>query len=169
MNPQAKTQRIEESRRICRESRVPFTLQRRVVLEAVLDLDSHPTADQVHELVIKRHAGISRATVYRTLETLVRMGVITKVCHTGRAVRFDSRSGTHHHLVCVRCDEVVDFFDERLNALPAPDVSEFGFDVSDIRVQVRGICRRCRETEESHEESRRHASAGRGGAERRRR
>jgi Fe2+ or Zn2+ uptake regulation protein len=119
------------------------------VLEAVLDLDNHPTADQVHEAVARANPGVSRATVYRALESLTRIGVITKACHPGKAVRYDSRPETHHHLVCLRCDEVIDISDERLDALPVPDTSGYGFEVSDFRVQLRGICRRCRELEET--------------------
>jgi Fe2+ or Zn2+ uptake regulation protein len=99
--------------------------------------------------VARRDPGVSRATVYRALESLARMGVITKACHPGKAVRYDSRTETHHHLVCLHCDEVIDITDERLDALPVPDTSALGFQVSDFRVQLRGTCRRCRELEET--------------------
>ena len=140
--------RLQAFERLCHDEGVPFTVQRRTVLEAVLTLDEHPTADQVHAAVTTRLPGISRATVYRTLETLVRMGLITKACHPGKAVRFDTRIEVHHHLVCMNCDMVVDLVDERLDALPIPDTSAQGFVVSDFRVQLRGLCRRCREKEE---------------------
>ena len=153
--------RIEQARQACRQQGIPFTIQRRRVLEAALDLDSHPAADRVHARVAARHPGISRATVYRTLETLVRLGAITKLCHPGRALRYDSRTEMHHHLVCLRCDRVVDILDERLDSLPVPDTSKYGFRVADFRVQLRGVCRRCREMEESHEEDRRPAPAAR--------
>ena len=120
-----------------------------VVLEAVLDLDDHPTADRVHGAVAERDPGVSRATVYRALESLARVGIITKACHPGKAIRYDSRTETHHHLVCLRCDDVIDITDERLDALPVPDTSGYGFEVSDFRVQLRGVCRRCRELEET--------------------
>ena len=147
MDKRAKQNRLERFEQLCREQGVPFTVQRRVILESVLDLDDHPTADQVHEVVCSRIPGISRTTVYRTLETLAQMGVITKACHPGKPVRYDTRIEVHHHLVCLRCDEVVDIFDEHLDALPIPDTSESGFEVSDFRVQLRGVCRRCREKE----------------------
>ena len=147
MDQEAKQARVDEFRRLCREQGQPLTEQRLTVLEVVLDLDNHPTADQVHEAVTRRDPGVSRATVYRALESLARMGVITKACHPGKAVRYDSRTQTHHHLVCLRCDEVIDIIDDRLDALPVPDTSGFGFEVSDLRVQLRGFCRRCRELE----------------------
>jgi Fur family peroxide stress response transcriptional regulator len=149
MNRQTKERRIETFRRRCRERGLPLTEQRMVVLEAVLDLDDHPTADRVHEVVARRDSRVSRATVYRALESLARIGVITKACHPGKAVRYDSRTEAHHHLVCLRCDAVIDITDDRLDALPVPDTSSYGFEVSDFRVQLRGICRRCRELEET--------------------
>jgi Fe2+ or Zn2+ uptake regulation protein len=50
----------------------------------------------------------------------------------------------HHHLICLRCDAVIDTSDAALDALPIPDPSDFDFEVRDFRVQLRGICRRCR-------------------------
>ena len=141
--------RLTELERICHDRGLRCTVQRRVILETVLSLANHPTADQVYEAVLPRLPGVSRTTVYRALESLARVGVITKACHPGKAVRYDSRTETHHHLVCLRCDEVIDITDERLDALPVPDTSALGFEVSDFRVQLRGTCRRCRELEET--------------------
>ena len=149
LDSRTKQSRLEEFQRRCRERGVPLTTQRRAVLQAVLDLDCHPTADQVYSFEAVRRARISRATVYRTLESLVRMGAITKACHTGGVVRYDGRTAIHHHLVCLRCDAVVDIADARLDALPVPDTSMFGFEVRDFRVQLRGLCRSCRPKEDS--------------------
>ncbi len=149
MDPRTKQARIDEFQRLCREQGEPLTEQRLLVLEAVLDLEDHPTADQVHEAVTRRDPGVSRATVYRALESLARIGVVVKASHPGRAVRYDSRTETHHHMVCVRCDGVIDFTDERLDALPVPDTSPLGFEVSGVQVQLRGICRRCHELEDT--------------------
>lgn len=146
--PQAKKQRLEEFRQRCRESGVPLTQQRRVILQAVLDLDTHPTADEVYSMPIVRQAAISRATVYRTLESLVHLGAITKACHAGGKIRYDRRKEIHHHLVCLRCDAVEDISDKKLDTISIPDTSAFGFDVKDFRVQLRGLCRRCRKMED---------------------
>jgi Fur family peroxide stress response transcriptional regulator len=149
----ARSQRIELFRRRCRERGERCTVQRRVILETVLDLDNHPSADQIFETVESRLLGIARTTVYRALEHLANMGVITKACHPGRVVRYDPRLELHHHLVCLRCNEFIDFEADNLNQLSIPDTSEFGFEVNDYRVQLRGICKSCRE-KETKEESR---------------
>jgi Fur family peroxide stress response transcriptional regulator len=147
----ARRERIELFERLCREQGERCTVQRRVILETVLELDNHPSADQVFEPVEARLPGISRTTVYRALEHLSHMGVITKACHPGRVARFDPRLELHHHLVCLRCNQLIDFEDEALNELTVPDTSDLGFEVSDYRVQLRGTCQSCREKEKKEE------------------
>ena len=148
LSKRTKKRRLQEFQRRCRERGIPLTAQRRIVLQAVLDLDSHPTADEVYASAAVRREGISRATVYRTLENLVQLGAITKACHPGGAVRYDGRIELHHHLVCLRCDTVIDIADAGLDALSIPDTSAFNFEVKDFRVQLRGLCRRCRRMED---------------------
>jgi Fe2+ or Zn2+ uptake regulation protein len=130
--------------RICRDRGLRSTVQKRAILETVLDLESHPTADQVYDLVTRNSPDISRTTVYRALEGFARLGIITKACHPGSATRYDANIGLHHHLICLHCDAVVDISDAALDALTIPDTSGFGFEVRDFRVHLRGICRQCR-------------------------
>jgi Fur family peroxide stress response transcriptional regulator len=146
--PADRKQRLAEFEQCCRTLGIPVTPQRRLVLEAVLDLDCHPTADQVYSFLRNKQARISRATVYRTLESLVEMEIITKTCHPGGVIRYDGRTELHHHLVCLSCDAVIDIADERLNELQIPDTSAFGFEVKDFRVQLRGLCNGCQKQRE---------------------
>lgn len=128
---------------LCHEHRLPITVQRRTILEAVLGRDDHPTADQLYEQVQRRLPGVSRTTVYRVLEMLVRLGIIGKACHPGATVRFDRNTTQHHHLVCLRCGKVIDLQDKRLDNLQLPDTRHHGFVVTEFRVQLRGICGNC--------------------------
>lgn len=145
MGSQHKEARIRELEALCKERGIPCTLQRRIVLEAVLDRLDHPSADQVFEAVHDNGPGISRATVHRTLDFLGNLGLITRACHPGRMARYDATTESHHHLVCMHCDKMIDFHDEQLGGLEIPDTSSAGFEVTDYRVQLRGICRECRE------------------------
>ena len=131
----------------CRQSGFPLTVQRRVILECVLQRYDHPTADQVHEAVRARVPEISRTTVYRILEALVQMGAIRRAHHLGPASRFDANTGHHHHLVCMRCNSVVDFEDPRLDQLPVPDDARTSFKVVDYSVHYAGLCSACQEAE----------------------
>jgi Fur family peroxide stress response transcriptional regulator len=144
MRSELRQQRLSAFERRCREEGLPVTVQRRTILEAVLDRDDHPTADHIYENVRHRIPGVSRTTVYRVVSTLVRLGAITKACHPGGVARFDANTQQHHHLVCLHCDKVVDIHDKNLDALRLPDIRRFGFEIADFRVQLRGICRDCR-------------------------
>ena len=148
MDDAAKSKRLNAYRRICREQGLRVTIQKRAILEAVLELDNHPTADQVHALVTREKPDVSRTTVYRALEGFARLGLITKACHPGSATRYDRNVDIHHHLICLFCDVVIDISDTGLDRLTVPDTSDFDFEVQDFRVQLRGICGRCRKKEQ---------------------
>jgi Fur family transcriptional regulator, peroxide stress response regulator len=143
-----KAQRVEEYRKLCNERGLNLTAQRRAILEVVLDSDDHPQADDVYAALSRRRLRVSRATVFRTLEGLARLGIITKASHTGSSVRYDGRTELHHHLICIACDRVIDFSDKHLDSVPVPDTRRLGFVVSDLQVQLRGTCRECRAQEE---------------------
>ena len=148
MQSQVRAGKLAEYRRLCRANGWSFTPQRRAILEAVLDRDTHPRADDVYDELSRRRLKVSRATVFRTLEGLARLGIIHRATHTGSAVRYDGRTDMHHHLVCTVCDRVIDISDARLDAVPVPDTRRLGFVVTDLQVQLRGTCKECREQEE---------------------
>jgi len=148
LNESLKAGRMEAYRRICREQGLRCTVQKRAILETVLGLDNHPTADQVHETVTHNNPDISRTTVYRALEGFARLGLITKACHPGSTTRYDRNVDIHHHLICLYCDAVIDISDTGLDRLTIPDTSDFDFEVRDFRVQLRGICGRCRKKDQ---------------------
>jgi Fe2+ or Zn2+ uptake regulation protein len=132
----------------CREAGFPLTVQKRVILEEVLLRDDHPTAEQIRDAIQARVPEISRATVYRVLESLVQLGAIGRAHHFGPAARFDANPGHHHHLVCVRCNRVIDFEDERLDNLPLPDRTPTGFLTIDYSIHFTGLCAECQQADD---------------------
>jgi Fur family transcriptional regulator, peroxide stress response regulator len=143
MSKAMKKQCEEEFRLLCREKRVPLTSQRIAVLRALLELGSHPTAEEVCRYTESRRSGVSRATVYRTLESLTQLGAILKIDAGGGAIRYDGRVGLHHHFVCLRCNEVTDIASAEMDAIAIPDIGNLGIVVKDFRVQMSGLCRSC--------------------------
>jgi Fur family peroxide stress response transcriptional regulator len=142
-----KQQRIGLLEAKCRERGLPVTIQRRVIFDALLGRDDHPTIDQIYEDVRDRIPGVSRTTVYRTLETLAALGVAKKTSHVDAVARFDGNVEHHHHLVCVRCAKVVDFDDPALSSVALPDARRTGFDIVDFSVYLEGVCRECKSKE----------------------
>ena len=138
-------ERLRAFEECCREAGFQLAVQRRVILEAVAQRDDHPTAEQIYKTIQAHVPEISRATVYRVLESLVQLGAIGRAHHLGPATRFDSNTGHHHHLVCVRCNRVMDFEDARLEGLPLPDRSQVGFQTMDYSIYFTGLCADCQE------------------------
>ncbi|MBN2445813.1 MAG: transcriptional repressor [Phycisphaerae bacterium] len=145
MDPCNKRERLRQFETLCREHGLALTVQRRQIFELILDRKDHPTADQIYDDVRLHLPSVSRTTVYRVLETLVEIGVITKASSPGAATRFDPVTRRHHHLVCLHCDKVVDLEDEALDAaIELPHNQVQSFDVEDFSVHFHGICAACR-------------------------
>jgi Fur family transcriptional regulator, peroxide stress response regulator len=139
-----KQQKIAQFEELCRQQRLPKTIQRRVILEAVLDREDHPTADQLFEDVRNRIPGVSRTTVYRGLEALVQLGIVRRANHSDAVARFDGNTDHHHHLVCLGCDRVTDLDDLKLDPIKLPDRRRRGFEIADFSIHFEGYCPECR-------------------------
>ena len=146
------SEKLAELEARCRDLGVPLTLQRRAVLEVLVAREDHPTADQVHAGVAEDYPGVSRATVYRGLETLVAMGIANRVSHPGAVCRYDARTCRHHHLVCDGCGAVIDYDEPSFDSLRYPKTAGSGFQVSDYSILFRGRCAACAASAEEGKE-----------------
>jgi len=82
---------------------------RRAVLALLAD-DTHPTADDFYQHRLSTIPGISRATVYNTFRELSDVGELTTVHHMGEGGQcYNTNTGPHHHLHCIRCQKLIDF------------------------------------------------------------
>ena len=85
-----------------------MTRQRKVILEELQKVNTHPSADEIYEMVRKRLPRISLGTVYRNLEILSETGEIQKLKLGCTLKRFDGIADNHYHIRCLQCDRVVD-------------------------------------------------------------
>jgi len=116
----------------------------RLILDAVRDLDVHPTAEQVFGYVSRRCPTIGKATVYRNLSRMVEAGEILSVNNLVGPARYDRKLDEHCHFVCRVCGRIFDVsgdFDAIRAGAGIPD----GFDVEVYNVSFDGICRNCKE------------------------
>jgi Fur family peroxide stress response transcriptional regulator len=119
-----KRKKITQFEELSRREHLPKTIQRWVILEAVLDREDHPTADQLFEDVRSRIPGVSRTTVYRALEALVQLGIVRRANHSDAVARFDGNTDHHHHLVCLGCDWVTDVDGLDLDRIKLPEARQ---------------------------------------------
>ena len=117
------------------------TPQRMRVLEAIYQLDNHPTAENILEFIRKNDPNIGSGTVYKVLETLVEKKLIHKVKTERDAMRYDGVLEKHHHLYCMECDHIEDFANEKLDQLLKEFFKENKIDnfiVEDIKLNISG-------------------------------
>lgn len=117
------------------------TPQRIAVMEAVIRLNNHPTADEVIEFIKKNHPNVAIGTVYKTLETFVEKALIKKVKTDRDIMRYDAIMEKHHHIYCADSEQIHDYFDDELNKLLENYFSNIkipGFDIEDIKLQIIG-------------------------------
>ncbi len=100
--------RFEELVRKFKEQGYKMTPQRRAILAALTENASHPTAEQIHELVKERLPDLSLATVYNTLHELVEMQELCEL-DVGHGVRrYEISQENHAHRVCLECGRIED-------------------------------------------------------------
>ena len=142
--PSQNRDHLQEFERLCRNRGLSLTIQRRTVLETLLDGNAHPTADEVYVNVQQRIPGVARTTVYRVLDMLVQLDVIKKIYQPGGAAFFDTSLHVHHHFACVICNKIVDVDEQLSSALVLPELKHRDFEITESHVFFRGTCGECR-------------------------
>ncbi|NNK14655.1 MAG: transcriptional repressor, partial [Desulfofustis sp.] len=85
------------------QSDIRLTPQRQVILEELAKVKTHPTANEVYDMVRKRLPRIGLGTVYRNLELMADNGMILKLEVGGSQKRFDATTDLHYHIRCTGC------------------------------------------------------------------
>ena len=126
-----------------------MTPQRQIVLQIFLDHPGeHLSAEDVHGLLRDVKAEIGLATVYRSLELLSSLGILQKMEFGDRCSRYevnttDPKAHHHHHLICTKCNKVIEFEDDLLDDLERDISNKSGFKILDHQVKFFGICKEC--------------------------
>lgn len=123
------------------EKGLKVTPQRLAIYKAIVELNNHPTAENVIEHIKKEHPHISVGTVYKVLESLVEKELLRKVKTEKDFMRYDAVLTNHHHLYCSATDRIEDYEDEKLNTI----ICEYfknnkikNFKVQEIKLQITG-------------------------------
>ena len=123
------------------------TAQRRKLLEVVFRQHEHFDADQLMAKLPKRGQPgyVSRPTVYRTLSEFVDAGLLRKFELDGRSVyEHDYGYPQHDHLYCTKCQNLIEFSDDRLLDVRRDVAESHRFQDRSHRLIIQGICEPCR-------------------------
>jgi Fur family peroxide stress response transcriptional regulator len=120
-----------------------MTHQRMEIFREVAKTDEHPDAETIYTRVRRRIPVISLDTVYRTLTTFEKLGVVSRVYALCDRARFDALTSPHHHFVCAQCGMLRDFWSPEADALGIPEEVQSWGVVKSIHVEVRAVCSKC--------------------------
>ena len=123
-----------------------LTAQRRVMLEELRRVTTHPTADEIFTIVRTRLPRISLGTVYRNLEKMASEGLIRKIVAAGSRKRFDATVEDHYHIRCERCGRIDDLHGIRFMDLESIGRQLRGYRINGYRLELAGICPKCLKT-----------------------
>ncbi|MDX1593086.1 MAG: ferric iron uptake transcriptional regulator [Gammaproteobacteria bacterium] len=112
-------------------------------------LESHPSGhlsvEEIYQELTRGGEEVGLATVYRVLTQFEQAGLVIKHNFEGGQAVYELNQGGHHdHIVCVRCGQVDEFVDERIERLQETIADEAGYQITDHHLTIYGICRRCR-------------------------
>lgn len=123
-----------------------LTTQRQIILEELSKVKSHPTANEVYDMVRKRLPRIGLGTVYRNLELMAESGIILKLEVGGTQKRFDATTHLHYHIRCSDCGKVDDIelpVQHQINELASQNTS---YQVLSHHIEFSGTCEQCNST-----------------------
>jgi Fur family ferric uptake transcriptional regulator len=122
-----------------------LTRQRQAVVNEIFSDNGHFEAEELVERLKKTRTRVSRATVYRTLELLQECQLVEKLDFgTPRSFYEHVFPGQHHdHLICTRCGNVIEFHNDRLEALQQDICANFDFHESHHSLRIFGLCSKC--------------------------
>jgi Fur family ferric uptake transcriptional regulator len=131
-----------------------WTLPREAILNLLSRTSRHLSAKDIYVSLHRSYPGLGLTTVYRTLDLLVRSGLVNKYAFRSGESRYEFNPGEkkehHHHLLCTRCGKIIDysdFVDEELELVKKTEqtlAKKYKFVIHDHNVVFYGLCETCR-------------------------
>jgi Fur family ferric uptake transcriptional regulator len=125
-----------------------LTTERRIIVEEVFAHHEHFVADELEKRLSQRNDSrrVSRSTVYRMLDLLQKSGLLRKVARTGDKDVYEHDYGypQHDHLICHECGSLTEFQNDEISRILEEVASGEGFRMDGHRLEVYGLCARCR-------------------------
>ena len=136
---------LKKFRDILRRAGLKYTPQRVAVLKEIVKDKQHRECEDIYLALRQKGNYVSRATVYRTMDILVKNDFARKMeIGDGRA-HYESKVGSphHDHLVCTSCGKIVEFVDQDIEDRQKQIAKHYHFILHRHIHQLFGICRKC--------------------------
>ncbi len=127
----------------CEANGLRLTEQRRTIARVLEEADDHPDVEELYARASSVDAGISLATVYRTVKLFEEAGILEKLeFRDGRARYEDAERDHHDHLIDLHTGEVIEFVDAEIEALQERIAEKLGYDLKGHRLELYGVPRK---------------------------
>lgn len=132
-----------------KETGFKITPQRRAIIEILLKNDSeHLSSEEIYDLVRVDCPEIGLATVYRTMQLLDDVGVISKLNLDDGCIRYEicldkEDSHNHHHLICKNCSKIIEVKEDLLDSIERQIQETYKFEIMDHDLKFYGLCEDC--------------------------
>lgn len=131
--------------RALRAAGYKLTTPRLTIIDILEQHGGHLTSTRLVDLVQERDPSIGRASVFRTLELMIKLGIIWPTLQGSSTVNYMLMpGGHHHHIICTNCNKLIEFADCRLDALIKSVQDEYGVRVDGHLLELYGVCSECR-------------------------
>jgi Fur family ferric uptake transcriptional regulator len=133
-------------RRYLREQGLPVTPQREAVADAIFTSSGHLSVEDIEGLLRRTGERIGKATIYRTVEILVRSGLVEEHDFGEGFKRYEHLFGSapvHEHLICINCHQVVEFQSPEMLRVQEETARRHGFLPTRHRLEIYGLCPNC--------------------------
>ena len=125
-----------------------MTRQRRLILDVLCEVTTHPTADALHHMVRRRLPHVSLGTVYRNLDLLTRCGLVRRLDLAGGPARYDGNMMRHDHIRCMECGRVDDVDPIIIDVRRDPAVRKAGYRLTGYHLDLEGVCPLCSKSDD---------------------
>ena len=129
-------QKVEE---ICKENKIKFTSQRRIIAKVIEDSGDHPSAEALFERVSKIDKDINLATIYRNIALFEKFGLLKKHFFGDARARYESGMHHHNHLIDIDNGLVLEFSNNEISDLVNNTLKSMGYNLINYSLEVYGV------------------------------
>ena len=123
-----------------------YTSQRQIVWDEICKTDDHRDAEEIYFTIRQGGKKVSRATVYRTIDVLVKNNLVRKLELGDGRTRYENKLDSSHndHIICIQCGKINEFMDEDIEKLQDEIAKKYQFKIVRHIHQIFGLCKDCK-------------------------
>jgi len=137
---------LSEFKNILKHNKLKFTNQREIILYTLYNNEEHFSSEELYTLIKREYPDLSVgiATVYRTLTVLEENGLVSSISLGTQGKKYEIANKPHHdHIICEKCDKIVEFENDKIEELQHTIAKENDFQLTKHIMQLYGICKEC--------------------------